>query len=838
MAWRRRNPHCAYCPFQKRGNKMEIKLNHKRWIIENDKAEIVKNILRQSGISEERISSIKRIGFSEKKNIKFIGQENWDKIQTFTPKENTIINQKLKENNISFFKEPITRDPLSNRNILQKSTVKNLISTQPGNYTFLDTIKKDPKGWFIYSEDVNIMRDAVQKALLGKYRAETIAGIGISKKGIIKIAPIYDIFKEKTLAKKENNKVKETAKELFAIHKNTETENEEKHKNFFAYLYPKIDVVINKIKTDIYLPKNIVTINQNQNNITAQTSFQNCAIPFISREIIDKAEKINESELDNCLETLISNISKQINLALKESFINIQKKAVIQNNINQILRNVMPKISKKYFKNQISELFFDNNLFQTRKNSTIQITVKSKDITFKNEIIFTKSKLQTIFNQITYEDTEEENYKNIKFYFKKEDLKKAEEFIFNLIKQTIKDKKAFCAISQTQIDKKMPEKIKKHIKSYEAKEKTIPCWLNYPTQLENKAAFYPPNTIVYSNRFFSEKANSGEKLIETEYGKSIRTLKEEPLKTAINTAKKIEKKLEKLNIKIEVNSVKEATQRKYANCKITLQDTINSKEYQSNFSQKIETPTQNDTNNSQILSIINEIETDRKAVDDLIKNVTNDLLSIAVADIIFLNKGSSKSAITANLRGSNTSKYKCYMKNNSFTDKLSLINKEDLEDTISKLERENIIDSYTKKGEYGRFNVYYPNNITSTIHTFWENQKDKILPKNHIVLKNFIKKLTEIINQGNAETFKAQDFMPLIEDKINIIDYSINLESLKQVFKYAPDEIIKLMNMKKKLITDPILIKVYNMLIKSQKDYKKLQKEFAKKTITEPKEKQ
>ena len=56
----------------------------------------------------------------------------------------------------------------------------------------------------------------------------------------------------------------------------------------------------------------------------------------------------------------------------------------------------------------------------------------------------------------------------------------------------------------------------------------------------------------------------------------------------------------------------------------------------------------------------------------------------------------------------------------------------------------------------------------------------------------------------------------------------MNLELLKEVFKYAPDDIIKLMNMKKKLINNPVLVKVYNALIKAQKDYKKLQKEAAK----------
>ena len=52
----------------------------------------------------------------------------------------------------------------------------------------------------------------------------------------------------------------------------------------------------------------------------------------------------------------------------------------------------------------------------------------------------------------------------------------------------------------------------------------------------------------------------------------------------------------------------------------------------------------------------------------------------------------------------------------------------------------------------------------------------------------------------------------------------MNLEALKKVFRYAPNDIIKLMNMKKKLINDPVRIKVYNALIKTQKEFKEILK--------------
>ena len=168
------------------------------------------------------------------------------------------------------------------------------------------------------------------------------------------------------------------------------------------------------------------------------------------------------------------------------------------------------------------------------------------------------------------------------------------------------------------------------------------------------------------------------------------------------------------------------------------------------------------------------------------------------------------------------------MKNNSFTDKLNLVDKNKIEEAINQLDKQKIISNQSKYGKYGTFTAYYPNETTKALHIFWESKKDEIFKQNNMILKDFIQKLTKVINEGKTETFKIQDFMPLIEDKINIIDYSINLEALKEVFRYAPDDIIKLMSMKKKLINDPARIKVYNTLIKAQKDYKKLIKEATK----------
>ena len=795
---------------------MQIKLDHQRWIIENDKAELIKNLLRETGISEEKISKIWKIGFSEKKNIKFIEQKNWDKIQTFTPTENAAINKQLEENNISFFKEPIVRNPANNREILH--------STQPGNYTFLDTIKKDTNGWFMYAEDVSILKNAIQKALSGKYPSGAIAGIGIDKKGTIKIALINDISKEKTLTKKENNKVKEAAKGLYAIHKNTKSENKEVYKNFFTYLYPQIDKVISEIKNKVYLSKKTVTISIDANNIIAHTRFQDCSVPFINKEIIESAEKENEYDLDNWLESHINSISNQINAAMKNTFIQIQKNAVIQDIINEIFQSINSTISKKHFKNQETELFFDNNLSQTKKNSAIQIKVKSKNIAFQTTIPITKQKLQNIYEKFICENIEEEDYRNINIYLKKEDLNTIQAGIFDLIEQTVNDKKPFNAISPDQVKKALPEKIKKHILSYENKEKAIPCWLNQTVQEETMAILYPPNEIVFANRFFSEKSNSSEKLIETEYGKSIRALKEAPLKATLNTAKKLNEKIKKLNLTVDVHKTKKAKQSNSISCSIRLKDNTSSKSCYDNFVQEIGSADRNEENNNKISALIEEIQADRKSTDDLVQSIANNILYIAVADIIFLNKGSSKSAITANLRGSNTSKYRFYMKNNVFTDKLHLIDKEELENTINKLEHLEAINSHSKKGEYGRFDVYYPNNITSAAHAFWEANMDKILKKNNIILKGLIEKLSKTIEEGKAEIFTIHDFLPLIDDKINIIDYSINLEALKGVFRYAPDDIIKLMNMKKKLINDPVRIKVYNALIKTQKEFKEILK--------------
>ena len=811
MAWRRRNPHCASCPTQKRGNKMGIKIriNQQRWIEEKSEIKIIKNILRQARISEERISGIWKIGFSNSKILKFIYRQNLDKIQTFSAEENLKIDQKFKENNISFTKESITQNPTPEQTL---------------GSTILNSIEKDPKGWLIYTEDVNIMKKAIQEAAPGKYPAETIAGIGFSKKGTVKIALIQDIFTEKVPVKKENQRIKEFAKELYAIRENTKTETEEKHKNLFAYLFPQIDNIISQIKSKVYISKRIIKISVDENNIIAHTRFQDCSVPFISKEIIDSAEKQNESELENWLESHINNISSQINAAMKDAFIQTQKDTAIQNSINQVLQDITSKISKRYFKNQETELSFDNNLLQASRSATIQITVKSKNITFQTTIPFAKSKLQNIYEKIICENTEEENYKNINIYLKKEALEAIETVVSSLIKQTINDKKPFYATSLEQVKKALPEKIKKHIQSYENKEKAIPCWLNRAVQKESTAILYPPNEIVFTNRFFSEKSNSSEKLIETEYGKNIQAIKEAPLKATLDTAKKLVEKIKKLNLALDIYGTKKAKDNSSVSCSIRLRDNLSSKSCSDDFVQEIGSADKNEENNNKISALIEEIQAERKSTNDLVQSIANNLLDIAVADIIFLNKGSSKSAITANLRGSSTSRYKSYMKNNMFTDKLHLIDKEELENTINKLEHLEAINSYSKKGEYGRFDVYYPNDITSAAHTFWEANMDKILKKNNIILKELIEKLSKTIMENKTEAFTIQDFLPLIDDNIKIIDYSMNLEALKKVFRYAPDDIIKLINMKKKLINDPVRIKVYNAVIKTQKEFKEILK--------------
>ena len=167
---------------------IKIRINHQRWIEEKNDIIIIKNILKQAGISEERISRMWKIGFSNSKILKFLYRQNLDKVQTFSAEENLKIDQKFKENNISFTKESITQNPAPGQTL---------------GSTILDSIEKDPKGWLIYTEDVNVMKKAIQEAATGKYPAETIAGIGFGKKGTIKIALIQDVFTEKVPVKKK-----------------------------------------------------------------------------------------------------------------------------------------------------------------------------------------------------------------------------------------------------------------------------------------------------------------------------------------------------------------------------------------------------------------------------------------------------------------------------------------------------------------------------------------------------------------------------------------------------------------------------------------------------------
>lgn len=804
-----------------------IQLDENRWIANEADKYIVEEILKQIGAIEEKPFEIIRIGVSAKKNLKFIEKSNRLNIQAFDSESNEKINNKIRHNNIKFI--TINNEYIELKLIFPQQQHKT--SNKEDNYSFLDKLSKDKGGWFIYANDVNIFREEIRNSFSGLYQPDTIAGIGISKKGFIKITQIDNIFKTIVLTKKQNTKVlnsiKNNYKYTYFTYNNRKSE-EEKKKNFFTFLYPKAEELTKKIEEKLYMPKNSIKITSSRNYIETDAKEKKYKIPFISKEIIEEAEKISESKIDIWFESFINKISDAINSTYKNSFLQERKLTFFEESINQTLQSLEQKISNKYFRKQETKLIFVNNFNTEKYDSNINIKIKSKNIIFEENILISKSTLQTIFDQITSDNIEEKNYKNINLFFKIKNLKEIKAHIKNIIEQRINNGHPFYANRTIQNVNNIPIKIKKHLKTYKKIEQNVPCWFIFKPNDEDKIKLYPPNKIIFDNRFFVEKANTSEALVEKEYAKKLRISKEDQLKNTLNIAKEISKKLNKLNINIKIKYNQKATSNQYAKSRIILTDNISGKEYNRKISQEITDINQNEENNNKIIAIINEVEASRKTAIQLAENLSHNILNIAVADIIFLNEGTSKSAIIANLRGTNNSIYKYSMKNNSFTDKLNLVDKNKIEEAINQLDKQKIISNQSKYGKYGTFTAYYPNETTKALHIFWESKKDEIFKQNNMILKDFIQKLTKVINEGKTETFKIQDFMPLIEDKINIIDYSINLEALKEVFRYAPDDIIKLMSMKKKLINDPARIKVYNTLIKAQKDYKKLIKEATK----------
>ena len=130
------------------------------------------------------------------------------------------------------------------------------------------------------------------------------------------------------MTKKQNTKVlnsiKNNYKYTYFTYNNRKSE-EEKKKIFFTFLYPKAEELTKKIEEKLYMPKNSIKITSSRNYIETDAKEKKYKIPFISKEIIEEAEKISESKIDIWFESFINKISDAINSTYKNSFLQERK---------------------------------------------------------------------------------------------------------------------------------------------------------------------------------------------------------------------------------------------------------------------------------------------------------------------------------------------------------------------------------------------------------------------------------------------------------------------------------------------------------------------------------
>lgn len=185
---------------------------------------------------------------------------------------------------------------------------------------------------------------------------------------------------------------------------------------------------------------------------------------------------------------------------------------------------------------------------------------------------------------------------------------------------------------------------------------------------------------------------------------------------------------------------------------------------------------------------------------------------MGIIKTIETNYWTNTTAIASSLRGMYKAKYK-HMKINEFTERFSLIKKEEIENAIEELEKQKIIDAKTKSGMYSKYTAYNLNPISQNIADEFTKNKKEILRKNGLLLDELLTN----IEHKEADAITLQEYLDLINDERKDIELAINADRITKIFEKSSDEIANLIKMKKQIEENEIKIKIYNMILKKRK---------------------
>ena len=630
--------------------------------------------------------------------------------------------------------------------------------------------------------------------------------IGISRKGKIKYT-IKGTSELGTLTKEVTEKAKRKYMQckLGTLKEST--------KNYFNFIESKHDFIESTIRNILF---NKTTIHIKWETYSAKiydgnNESKNTVIYFAAQDIVEQNEEKNEHEIKEWLSDFLERNLQDFHDELKKEILQDAKIKTIQVKAIDAIPELQREISAQYNCNaQVSS---------KRKKQTLTITLTIKpsntNLTFKKSKTFSKEELSELEPYITITASEEcTSYS----YQLDENFNK---ILCEFIKREILQGTIYINVYESP-QNELPEKLKKRYEKYEKAEDSIPTWYIKKASPHFKAMLsLEDSTITYYTKYFQASGTKQKEFQETRYGEKITEFqKNTVLKEALKFIKKLDLQFSKKNLLISSNNKKEYGEVS-SKLNITSHNINNIYTTQISLTDNIENWKQSLQTN--IDNIFNKITQEQKEIEENTVHYTKDLLNIAVAKTIYNNDGWGITGIISNLRGVNTTQYR-EMNKSEFTKILNLIPASEIENAIDYLVENEVITAKNKEGTYQWYTAYYSNPLTRALIKYYDKNKKQIFKYNNIVLEKHI----QTIKKKKRSELTIKDYMPLIDENNKIIDYAMNLEALKEVFRYAPDDFIKLMSMKKKIINDPVRIKVYNTLIKVQKDYKKLLKEIAK----------
>lgn len=211
----------------------------------------------------------------------------------------------------------------------------------------------------------------------------------------------------------------------------------------------------------------------------------------------------------------------------------------------------------------------------------------------------------------------------------------------------------------------------------------------------------------------------------------------------------------------------------------------------------------------------NSAETEKTIAKEL---CYDHMLNIIVATTINNNPGCSINSLTSDLCSKENNAYS-FMTKSEFSGKVKTTGGHDtISGTIDKLEAKNAVTLKQKKGKHAYYTGFYPTNITKAILSVYQKEKKKILLHHKMKIALFIEKL----DNGQVKDITTKNYLELIDENNQMLDFSLNLPRLIEIFADAPAEIIKLIEMKKKTYG---MTNIYNPLIKAYKEKHKKTKQ-------------